>query len=72
MMTVVRSSSMTAWKPDHPALIRKFPCMLVELTKHSGAGASRNAGGMNSKGGILFFCDADCILEESTIVRVRQ
>ena len=55
-----------------PGLIRKFPCRLVQLTKHSGAGTARNAGAMNATGGILFFIDADCILEEDTLDRVRQ
>lgn len=44
------------------AVIKKFPCRLVQLDKRCGAAAARNAGAAHSRGEILFFTDADCVL----------
>lgn len=48
-------------------IIKKFPCKLIELDKHSGASRARNIGARNSSGKIIFFMDADCIAEENTL-----
>ncbi|MGE5894455.1 MAG: glycosyltransferase [bacterium] len=48
-------------------IIRQFPCRLVELEKHSGASKARNAGALQSRGDILFFTDADCLLLHNTL-----
>ncbi|MEW6110066.1 MAG: glycosyltransferase [Nitrospirota bacterium] len=48
-------------------IIKKFPCRFIRLDKHSGASSARNAGARNSIGRILFFIDADCILQKETI-----
>ncbi len=48
-------------------VIRHFPCRLVRLAQHSGAAAARNAGAAESRGAILFFTDADCLLESGTL-----
>ena len=48
-------------------VIRRFPCRLVRLEKHSGASKARNTGALCSKGDTLFFTDADCLLHEDTL-----
>ncbi len=50
-------------------IIGKFPCILVELDKHSGAAGARNMGALRSSGEILFFTDADCVLATDTLSR---
>jgi glycosyltransferase involved in cell wall biosynthesis len=57
---------------DSLDIIRKFPCRLVQLAKHAGASAARNAGSINSKGDILFFIDADCLLQQDTLPVIRK
>lgn len=52
-------------------IIGTFPVRLVRLDRHSGASAARNAGAAQSAGAILFFMDADCLLQQDTIARVR-
>lgn len=52
-------------------IIRRFPCKLIVLEKHSGASRARNVGAQNSKGDILFFTDADCLLERNTLSAVN-
>jgi glycosyltransferase involved in cell wall biosynthesis len=49
------------------ALIERFPCRLLRLEKHSGAARARNIGALNSRGDLLFFTDADCLLQEDTL-----
>ncbi len=53
-------------------IIRKYPCRLVRLEKHAGASAARNAGAANSKGDVLFFIDADCLLQQDTLPVIRN
>jgi len=48
-------------------VIRHFPCKCVQLAEHSGASAARNAGAENSNSDLLFFTDADCLLNEDTL-----
>src|SRR5512136_807262 len=38
-------------------IIRRYPCTLVRLDRHSGAGAARNAGARSANGEYLFFID---------------
>lgn len=52
---------------DSVALISCYPCQLVRLSRHSGAALARNAGVQHSRGGILFFTDADCLLQRDTL-----
>lgn len=49
------------------AIIKKFPCKLVELANHSGAAAARNHGAAISRGNLLFFTDADCLVLPDTV-----
>lgn len=48
-------------------IIKRFPCKLVALKERSGASKARNAGARNSKGKLLFFIDADCIVKEDAL-----
>jgi glycosyltransferase involved in cell wall biosynthesis len=48
-------------------VIRKYPCTLVKLDRHSGAARARNRGALQSNGDILFFTDADCLLATDTL-----
>lgn len=53
-------------------IINQFPCKLVRLESHAGASRARNAGAAHSKGDILFFTDADCMLKEDTLEHVSK
>lgn len=53
-------------------IIKKFPCKLIRLDKHSGASKARNVGAQNSSGEIFFFVDADCLLQEDTLALVNK
>jgi glycosyltransferase involved in cell wall biosynthesis len=59
-------------RDDSRAIVKKYPCRLVQLERHSGASGARNAGAMNSKGEALFFIDADCLLKQDTLSIVRD
>ncbi|MBI5025864.1 MAG: glycosyltransferase family 2 protein [Nitrospirae bacterium] len=48
-------------------VIKKFPCKLIQLKKHSGASKARNTGAENSRGEVLFFTDSDCLLKEDAL-----
>lgn len=48
-------------------IIKQYPCRLVQLDKHSGTSRARNVGARNSKGEILFFIDADCLLQDNAL-----
>jgi GT2 family glycosyltransferase len=50
-------------------IISRFPCRLVRLLRHSGASTARNAGARESSGELLFFIDADCVVQEDTLSR---
>ena len=51
------------------AVIRRYPCRLVQLECHGGAARARNVGAAHARGQILFFTDADCLLEEHALAR---
>lgn len=53
-------------------IIRRFPCKLIRLEKHSGASRARNIGAENSIGEIFFFIDSDCILQKITLAVVNK
>lgn len=53
---------------DHSVeIIKKFPCILIELENQCGASRARNRGANNCNGTILFFTDADCLVQEETL-----
>ncbi len=49
------------------AMIREYPCRLVRLDGHRGTSRARNVGALHARGDILFFTDADCILDPATL-----
>lgn len=53
-------------------IIKRFPCRLIQLHKHSGASAARNAGARISQGELLFFTDSDCVLQKNTLAIASQ
>src|SRR5512144_1290369 len=55
-----------------PEIISRFPCRLVRLHARSGAARARNVGAQNSGGEVLFFIDADCIVQKDTLLRVDR
>lgn len=57
---------------DSVEVIKKFPCRLIQLNKHSGASKARNTGAQFSMGEILFFIDADCLLLKDTLAHVNS
>ncbi len=52
---------------DSVDIISRFPCRLVRLHKRSGAAAARNIGAQDSNGDVLFFTDADCLMEPDAL-----
>jgi len=48
-------------------IIKTFPCTFIQLSRHSGVSHARNIGAHHSHGDILFFTDADCLLNEDTV-----
>jgi len=52
---------------DSIEVIERYSCKLVRLAQHGGAAHARNAGASHSRGRILFFTDADCLLQPDTI-----
>ena len=53
-------------------IIKEFPCKLISLDKHSEASKARNTGAKNSSGEVLFFIDADCLLQKNTLASVNK
>lgn len=54
-------------------IIRRFPsCLLIQLAANHGAAHARNVGAKRSRGEILFFTDADCLIDQDGLTRVRQ
>ncbi len=51
------------------AIIEKYPCRLFRLREQGGASRARNTGAGNSMGELLFFIDADCLLQNDTLER---
>ena len=53
-------------------IIRRYPCRLIQMETHAGASAARNAGARDSNGDVLFFIDADCLLQENALSIIRK
>jgi glycosyltransferase involved in cell wall biosynthesis len=51
------------------SIIEKYPCKLIRLSEHGGASKARNTGARNSTGEVLFFIDADCIMQPDTLAK---
>jgi len=52
------------------SVIEQYPCKLLRLTEHGGASKARNTGARNSTGDLLFFIDADCLVQPDTLAIV--
>jgi glycosyltransferase involved in cell wall biosynthesis len=52
------------------SVARLLPCRLVELSRNGGAAAARNAGAAIASGSILFFLDADILVQPDSLERV--
>ncbi|HSG68553.1 MAG TPA: glycosyltransferase family 2 protein, partial [Bacteroidales bacterium] len=50
-------------------IIEKYPCRLIRQPEHGGASRARNTGARNSTGAVLFFIDADCLLQPFTLAQ---
>ncbi len=59
-------------RDDSVEVIKKFPCKLIRLASHAGAARARNIGATHSSGDMIFFTDADCLLQENTLALVNQ
>jgi glycosyltransferase involved in cell wall biosynthesis len=57
---------------DSAAIIQRFPCRLVTLDSRSGASKARNTGARAGNGDLLFFIDADCVVERDTLSLVNR
>ncbi|MCL7487231.1 MAG: glycosyltransferase [Desulfobulbaceae bacterium] len=54
------------------SIIRGFPCRLIRLEQHLGTAAARNTGARHSRGDLLFFIDADCLVKKDTLLRAEK
>jgi glycosyltransferase involved in cell wall biosynthesis len=54
------------------AIISQYPCRLVRLSGHGGSSKARNTGAQSSKGDVLFFIDADCLLLPETLTKAAS
>ena len=52
---------------DSVAVIKRFPCRLIRLERRGCAAKARNTGAQYSRGDILFFTDADCLLQRDSL-----
>jgi len=57
---------------DSVGIIRQFPCRMIKLDRRSGSARARNEGARQSFGEILFFIDADCLLQPDTLSAVDK
>lgn len=53
-------------------IINQYPCRLIQLKRHQGAAAARNAGASHARGKVLFFTDADCVILEDTLAQIEN
>ena len=53
-------------------IISGYPCRFIRLPAHGGASKARNTGASNSRGEILFFIDADCLLQPDTLTKTAE
>jgi glycosyltransferase involved in cell wall biosynthesis len=54
------------------SIIDQYPCRLIRLPEHGGASKARNTGAQNSRGEVLFFIDADCLLQPDTLAKAAS
>lgn len=54
------------------SIIKNYPCKIINLEQHSGAAHARNRGAEQSRGELLFFLDADCLVFEDTLALAEK
>ena len=54
------------------SIIDQYPCRLIRLSEHGGASKARNTGAENSRGDVLFFIDADCLMQPDTLTKAAS
>lgn len=54
------------------SIIEQFPCRLIKQKQQVGAAVARNIGALHSRGTWLFFTDADCLVQEDTLIRAER
>lgn len=57
---------------DSAAIISAYPCRLIRLQSRQGAARARNVGALHSGGRVLFFIDADCLVQSDTLARIER
>ncbi|WP_456474773.1 glycosyltransferase family 2 protein [Candidatus Pyrohabitans sp.] len=53
-------------------IIKRYPCRLIKLERQLGPSVARNLGAEKSKGEVLLFIDADCVLARDTLKLVNR
>jgi glycosyltransferase involved in cell wall biosynthesis len=53
-------------------IIQKYPCKLIRLDQRCGASKARNVGARESKGEVIFFIDADCLINPDTLGQINE
>jgi len=53
-------------------IIKRYPCRLIKLERQLGPSVARNVGAKHSKGEVLLFIDADCVLARDTLKLVNR
>lgn len=54
------------------AIVREFPCLLIEAAAPGGPAAARNLGASHARGGVLFFLDADVLVQPDSLAIVAE
>jgi len=57
---------------DSIAVAERFPCRILRLEQNQGAAAAKNRGAETASGDVLFFTDADVLVEEDTLSLVAE
>ncbi len=53
-------------------IIKRYPCKLICLESRAGTSKARNLGAQQSNGDIIFFTDADCLLQKDTLSIINR
>ncbi len=57
---------------DTAQIAARYACQVIRLEKNRGAAAARNVGARAAEGSILFFLDADILMERDTVEKIRR
>ncbi len=53
-------------------IARSFPCVILETAENSGAAAARNLGAAHAQTALIYFLDADILVQPDTLARTLQ